>query len=179
MTTHRLAHRGPAKGAALLVGLVLLLVLTLTALIAMQLVSSQNHVANSAWSAQMSLDTGEAALSTAETALLNGTVLGNFAADAGGTYTLDPFTAPDWSLPGFAWSGTNVLAAASFANSQYPQSVANAIVEQLPSVAAPGQSLCSATYGCNGGTLKVFRVTSRAVGPDGKLVSVVQDTSVQ
>ncbi|HEU0277946.1 MAG TPA: hypothetical protein VFQ95_09015 [Rhodanobacteraceae bacterium] len=178
MTMHPFAHRRAARGAALLVGLVLLLVLTLTALIAMQLVSSQNRVASSAWAAQMSLDTGEAALSTAETALLNGTVLGNFAANAGGTYTLDPFTAPDWSLPGFTWSGTNVLTAATFANSQYPQSVADVIVEQLPTVAAPGQSLCNG-YGCNGGILQVFRVTSRAVGPDGKLVSVVQDTSVQ
>lgn len=172
-------HRRAARGAALLVGLVLLVVLTLTALIAMQLVSSQNRVASSAWSAQMSLDTSEAALSTAETALLNGTTLGNFSANSNGTYTLDPFTAPDWAQPSFAWTTTNVLTSATFTNSEYPKSVANAIVEQLPSVAAPGQSLCSQAYGCNGGTLKVFRVTSRAVGPDGKLVSVVQDTSVE
>lgn len=173
----RMPVRRAAHGAALLVGLVLLLVLTLTALIAMQLVSSQNHVASAAWSAQMSLDTGEAALSTAENSLLGGTLTGNFAADSGGTYTLNASDAPQWALSTFAWTGTNVLAADSFTNTQYPKSVANVVVEQLPSVAAPGESMCTG-YGCSGGVLKVYRVTARAVGPDGNAPTLVQDTSV-
>lgn len=170
-------HRSGHRGVALLIGLVLLIVLTIVALVAMQLVSNQNRIAGNAWGEQMSLATGEGALGNAETALLSGTL--NFAGGASGQYIFAPPTAPQWSNPAFNWNAAaNVLAGAGFTNSQYPKSSAQAIVEQLPAVAGPGQSMCVG-YNCSGGTVQVFRVTTKAVGPDGKLPAIVQDTSVQ
>lgn len=174
-------HRGQ-HGLALLIGLVFVIVLSLTALVAMQLVSNQNRVAGNAWGAEMSRATGEGALGYAETRLLNGAVLADFASNTAGAYTFNAFDVPQWAQPAstFSWTGSNVLdGGASFNNSQYPKSTAAVVIEQLPAVAAPGQSLCNSGYGCNGGILKVFRATSHAVGPDGKFPVLVQDTSVQ
>lgn len=169
-------RRGCQNGVALLIGLVLLIVLSITALVAMQLVSNQNRVAGNAWGEQMSLATGEGALGNAETQLLNGSL--NFASGTSGAYVFDWNSVPQWAQSGFAWSGTTVLAGGAYNNATYPQSIAQVVVEQLPAVAAPGQSMCASSYGCNGGTLQVFRITSHAVGPDGKLPVLLQDTSV-
>lgn len=169
---------GREDGAALLIGLVLLIVLSIVAMVAMQLVSNQNRVAANAWGAQMSLATGEGALGTAETALLNGAITEDFALNANGAYTFDWYAVPQWAQSTFVWNGSDVLAGAAYQNSQYPRSTAEVIAEQLPAVAAPGQSLCASSYGCNGGTLQVFRVTARAIGPDGKMPVLLQDTSV-
>lgn len=169
-------------GVALLIGLVLLIVLSIMAMVAMQLVSSQNRVASGAWNAQMSLATGEGALGNAETALLNGAV--SFATDADGDYVFNATEVPVWADPDFAWTGNNVVSGASFtngvafANTDYPQSKAEVVVEQLPAVVAPGQSMCVG-YSCNSGSIEVFRVTAHAVGPDGKMPVLVQDTSEQ
>lgn len=172
-------RRTGQEGVALLIGLVLLIVLSLTALVAMQLVANQNRIAANAWGSDMGRATAEAALGYSETQLLNGAVLEDFASNTNGAYTFDPFDVPQWGQPAFAWTGSNVLGGGSvFNNSQYPKSTAAVVIEQLPSVAAPGQSLCSSSYGCNGGMLQVFRVTAKAVGPDGKLPVMVQDTSV-
>jgi hypothetical protein len=130
----------------------------------------------------MARATGEGGLGFGESLLLNGAVLEDFASNTNGAYTFAPFSVPQWAQPAsvFPWTGANVLGGGSiFNNSQYPHSTAAVIVEQLPSVAAPGQSMCGSAYGCNGGITQVFRVTSRAVGPDGKLPVLVQDTSVQ
>lgn len=174
--------RTTQHGVALLIGLVLLIVLSIMAMVAMQLVSSQNRVASSAWNAQMSLATGEGALGSAETALLTGAI--SFATDADGDYVFDSTLVPVWAQTGFDWSGNNVVSGASFANgvafanTQFPQSKAEVVVEQLPAVVAPGQSMCVG-YSCNSGNIEVFRVTAHAVGPDGKLPVLVQDTSEQ
>jgi type IV pilus assembly protein PilX len=177
MNAPSLTRRSGQRGVALLIGLVLLIVLTIVALVAMQLVSNQSRVAANAWGEQMSLATGEGALGNAESQLLSGAL--NFASGTDGQYIFNPATAPQWSDPAFNWNvAANVLAGAGFANSQYPKSSAKAIVEQLPAVAGPGQSMCVG-YNCSGGTVQVFRVTVNSVGPDGKLPAIVQDTSVQ
>ncbi len=177
MTAHSFECRSGERGVALLVGLVLLIILTIAALVAVQLVSIQNRVAGNAWGEQMSLATGEGGLGTADSALLGGTL--NFASGTDGQYVFNPAALPQWSDPAFNWNLTaNVLAGYGFSNSQYPKSSAKVIIEQLPAVAAPGQSMCVG-YNCSGGTIQVFRITANAVGPDGKLPAVVQSTVVQ
>lgn len=177
MNAYTLGRRGGQRGVALLVGLVLLIVLTIVALVAVQLVSNQNRVAGNAWGEQMSLATGEGGLGTADSALLGGTL--NFASGTDGQYIFNAAAIPQWSDPAFNWNLTaNVLAGYGFANSQYPKSSAKVIVEQLPAVAAPGQSMCVG-YNCSGGTIQVSRITANAVGPDGRLPAVVQSTVTQ
>lgn len=179
MNAYSRVGRGAQRGMALVISLVLLIVLSLTALAAMKFVATQSRVASNSWNAQMSLATGEGALVTAENQLLSGVTPRDFAANAHGAYRLDWNNVPQWAQSGFAWSGSNVLPAVIFSNSLYPKSTAHVVAEQLPSVAAPGQSLCGSAYGCNGGILHVFRVTANAVGPDGKLPVLLQDTSVE
>lgn len=177
MNAHTFQRCRGERGVALLIGLVLLIVLTIVALVAVQLVSNQNRVAGNAWGEQMSLATGEGGLGTADTALLSGTL--DFASGTDGQYVFNSTAIPQWSDPAFNWNLTaNVLAGYGFTNSQYPKSAAKVIVEQLPAVAAPGQSMCVG-YNCSGGTIQVFRITANAVGPDGKLPAVVQSTTVQ
>ncbi|MGH8191068.1 MAG: pilus assembly PilX family protein [Rhodanobacteraceae bacterium] len=173
-------RRARQHGVALLVGLVLLIVLSITALVAMQLVANQNRVAGNAWGSDMGRATGEGALGYAETQLLSGTVLEDFASDTNGAYTFNSIDVPQWAQPAstFAWTGSNVLGGASvFNNSSYTKSTATVIIEQLPSVVRPGDPACTGYGACN--LTKVFRVTAKAVGPDGKLPVMLQDTSFQ
>lgn len=171
-------HRGQA-GFALFVGLVLLIVLSIIALVAMQLVANQNRLASAAWAAQMGLTTSEGALINGQNQVLNGAVLNGFSLNTNGTYTFNWSSLPQWAQPAFSWIGSGILPSGSYTNSAYSQSTAQVIIEQLPSVAAPGQSFCSSSYGCNGGILQVFRVTANGVGPDGTTPVLLQDTSVQ
>lgn len=182
MNTPSFMNRAGQNGLALLIGLVLLIVLSITALVAMQLVANQNRVAGNAWGQDMGRATGEGALGYAETQLLNGAVLEDFAANTNGAYTFDAMNVPQWAEPAstFPWTGSDVLGGGPvFNNSSYTKSTASVVAEQLPSVAKPGQSMCSSSYGCNGGLLQVFRITAKAVGPDGKLPVMLQATSVQ
>lgn len=166
-------------GVALIVSLILLLALSIGALVTMQLIANQNHVAGNSWSSQMSLATGEGALVNGEFQLLTGTAGADAAANANGSYLFNVTIAPQWAQSGFSWSGSNVLAGAGYTNSAYSASTGQVIVEQLPAVASKGHGQCYSSYGCNGGTLQVFRVTAHAVGPDGKLPALVQSTSLQ
>lgn len=167
------------RGVALIVSLILLLVLSIGALVTMQVITNQNHVAGNAWSDQMSLATGEGALVNGEMQLLTGSAGANAVANANGSYTFNAASVPQWAQAGFSWSGSNVISAATYSNSAYSASTGQVIVEQLPAVASKGHGQCYSSYGCNGGTLQVFRVTAHALGPDGKLPTLVQSTSLQ
>lgn len=161
------------RGFVLLTALVLLLVLTLAALVAMVYQANQARVAGNTANAQISFETAEGALRIAEGQLLTGAYTGVPFTTAGnnGLYLFNPLQAPLWTNPS-TWSGSGTTFASTFSglSSAAPQ----VMIEQLPSVAMPGQSLASVQYGGGVQTVNVYRITVRAVGANGKAPVMVQ-----
>ncbi len=162
-----------AGGFVLLTALVMLLVLTLAALVAIVYQANQARVAGNTANAQISFETAEGALRIAEGAMLSGqyvnvpfTVAGN-----NGLYLFDPASTPVWAASStWSSSGTTMASPYQGLSSAAPQ----VVIEQLPSVAMPGQSIASVQYGGGVQPSRVYRITARAVGANGKAPSMVQ-----
>lgn len=136
-------YRAPAqRGFVLLTALVMLLVLTLSAIVAMAMQTTQIRVAANAASAQMALAAAESALSTQDAKVLQQqysvTPLNCTAANAWSSNTCG---AP-------VWPATATTSAASTS------------IEVLPAVTRPGESAAAGTY--PGNRAPVYRITVRA-----------------
>lgn len=162
-----------STGFVLLTALVLLLVLTLAALVAMVYQANQARVAGNTANAQISFETAEGALRVAEGNLLSGvyTQIPFTLAGSNGLYLFNPAQAPMWTVAS-TWTGTGTTFPSTFQglSSAAPQ----VMIEQLPSVSMPGQSLASVQYGGGVPTVNVYRITTRAVGANGKAPVMVQ-----
>lgn len=173
MTTRAPTHGRRQAGFVLLTALVLLLALTLAALVAMVYQANQARVAGNTANAQISFETAEGALRIAEGQLLSGayTAVPFTATGNNGLYLFNPLQAPYWTNPS-TWTTSGATFPSTFTglSSAAPQ----VLIEQLPSVAMPGQSLATTQYGGGVQTVNVYRITVRAVGANGKAPVMVQ-----
>lgn len=162
---------GP-RGFVLLTALIMLLVLTLIALVAMSFEANQARVAGNTANAQISFETAEGALRIVEGNLLSSTYAANqfVLGGSNGLYLFDPTQPPVWSLSS-TWTGNNVIASGFTGQSA---TAALVVIEQLPSVSLPGQNLASIQYGGGSPPARVYRITARAVGANGKAPVLVQ-----
>lgn len=160
------------RGFVLLTALVMLLVLTLIALVAMSFEANQARVAGNTANAQIAFETAEGALRVAEGNLLSSTYAANQFVVGGtnGLYLFNPVSAPIWSQAS-TWAGTNVIVSGFTGQSA---TAALVVIEQLPSVSLPGQNLASIQYGGGSPPARVYRITARAVGFNGKAPVMVQ-----
>jgi type IV pilus assembly protein PilX len=149
-------------GAVLIIALIMLLVMTLIGISMSRAQRIEERMAQNDENHKVAVESAEAALRMAELGLLDGTY-SDFAVNATGLYHFDPavgnvYPDIDWSDEGatLSYSGPEVGAA------QPP----TFIIEQLPPVAAPGESVSECGYGCSSLPVEVFRVTSRSVGGD-------------
>ncbi len=153
------------RGSILIITIMLLLMVTVLAVGALSLNSSQTRMATNTADAQIAFQTAEGALNQVQSNLLAGNYPdASFYANTAGFYVFDPAVAPLATTVNF----TTSAAVQGFPGSS--GTAASFIIELLPSFVRPGQSMQQAT--------RVYRITSRAVGPSGgsevKLQATVQ-----
>lgn len=158
------------KGFVLIIALIFLLALSFLAMVSMEMSSTQNRLATNTSSSQISLQTAEGGLVIAQDGLLSNQYTSFAESVAGsGTYLFNSNIVPIWQNNNLSTS--NSLSANFLGNSI---SSAQFIIEQMPSVAVPGQSVSSPQYGGGTPQSRVYRITSQGYGPDGAISSKVQ-----
>lgn len=152
------------RGAVLLITIMLMLMLTVLGLGLVSLNSTQTRIATNSGDVQIAFQTAEGALNQAQSNLLAGNYsASNFLANSNGLYVFNPASAAVWNTVN--WASNSAVIQSFQGGSKAPAAY---IIEQLPSVILPGQSLKKPT--------STFRVTARAVGPSGGAPVMLQST---
>jgi len=151
------------RGAVLVVGLILLLVLTLSGVMLARMQTVEERMARNEDNHQLALQAAEGALRSVETALRANFYTG-FAFNTAGQYTLQPalggaadaLIASNWTNPAYPFLTYAGPALTAVPLAQQPTFV----IEQLPAVATSGQSLTAK------GMLPMYRIAARGFGGD-------------
>lgn len=156
------------RGSVLLITVILLLLLTVLALGAVYLNTTQTRIATNSADAQIAFQTAEGALNQAQINILAGNyTASSFATNSNGLYTFDPTSPPKWTNWTSAdWHNASLAIQSTFHGNS--SAVATYIIERLPSFIVAGQSM-------NQNTL-ALRVTVRAVGASGAVPVMLQST---
>ncbi|MHB1617039.1 MAG: pilus assembly PilX family protein [Metallibacterium sp.] len=155
------AKRTKARGFVLLTALVMLLVLTLAAIVAMAMQTTQIRVAANAESAQMALAAAEGALMTDQAAALQ---------------LQYPVTPVLCAATTASWNGTTTCGATAWPTTA-TAAVPGVAIEQLPAVTRPGESAATGTY--PGNRAPIFRITVRAANPSNQNSQAVVQSLIQ
>lgn len=167
---HLVRHR--SHGIVLPTVLIMLLVLTIASLVIVEQISSQTRMAGNAAVEQVTLQAAESGLREVVNDLNSGAISplpSAYYADAGGYYY---FLASNYSsgtpLPwkvtsNWGTSLTNTPALSCASPTSMAISLCQYMIEMLPSVRAKG-----------GSTVRVFRITVRAAGPNNQSVVMLQ-----
>ena len=158
-------------GAALLVALVMLILITLIGISAARMQTMESRMASNLQNRNLAMQSSESGLRTAEDGLAQGNYAA-FGSNTAGQYTYTPesgASAP-WYLggtftpaSGFWTTSSNVASGPTEALDSSQASVF--IIEKLPPVSIQGGSVSTAQYG-NDPRAVVYRVTSQATGGD-------------
>ena len=167
--------RRKQSGVVLFVALILLLILSLIGVTAARMETVEERMARNDDNHQIGMQAAEAALRATEGGILSG-IYSNFSSDANGLYTFN--TASGSSSVPANWSTTLGAALPAYSGpslsaiqlAQAPQ----AVIESLPPVAVPGDSIGSVQYASPTPPVTVYRVTASAVGADGTSTTTLQ-----
>lgn len=160
---NKLTFPSRQKGFILMTTLILMIMLTVLAVSQVSQNSTQTRLAANATDSEISFEKSEGALNEAINKILNHSYSSkNFLNNDNGLYIFNNNEAPIWTTVN--WDSNAVVN--SFQGSTSTR--ARYVIEQLPSVVQPGQSMKSAT--------KVFRITSRSVGANGNTSVRLQST---
>jgi type IV pilus assembly protein PilX len=164
-----IAKPSAQRGVVLFTTMMLLVMLTILALAAYALNTTQTRVATNSADSMVAYQTAEGTLAQAESALLADTYAdSSFAANSNGLYVFDPSAAPVWKDASI-WSSANAVLPGFQGGSSAPAAY---LIERLPSVSKPGSNMRTQT--------RVYRITARAVGKSGGSAVILQSTvSVQ
>ncbi|VTU22820.1 pilus assembly PilX family protein [Variovorax sp. PBL-E5] len=153
------------RGAVLLSTVMLLVMLTILALAAFSLNTTQTRVATNSADSMVAFQTAEGTLAQVENALIGGTYSdSSFAANQNGLYILDPTADPVWKNPAI-WTSTSAVLQGFQGGSNAPSAY---VIEKLPPVPKPGISTKTA--------IRVYRITVRATGKSGGSPVMLQST---
>lgn len=176
--TRGFAHlqRSSQRGVVLITAILMLLVLTVIALLAMAIPVVQTRVAANTANAQIAFATSDGTARFAQ-AVLAGAIPSkpDFLANSGGLYFFDPTLAAWWNpwLTGSAPASviTTPFSGGAVNPGQY-------IAEELHPIILPGQSAAMPGYGSGGLNPRVIRVTANAGGanPASQATELVQGT---
>jgi len=157
------------------VALIFMLVIIILGLAGSMQARLRMHVSTNSLSSQIALQSAEATLKQSFASMLSGSFdTASYSANSAGFYTLSITSAPIWqqnSNTASFWTSASNAVQSFQGNSQYPAAY---VVEKLPNTVVAGQSLGNVnSYGLvsNG---EVFRVTARAVGPQGQSPVMLQ-----
>jgi len=162
------------RGAAMVIALVMLLVLTLLATASARMTLMEERMTGNTQDRNIAFQAAEAGLRAGEDEA-QVPVLPDFDVNANGLYTpADPGDEPVWAAVDWT-DGDEVFISDDLADA--PGMLADAttsyIVEQLPRVATPGESL-AADASVDEATF--YRVTSRGIGVSGNATVTLQTT---
>lgn len=174
--SNRIKSSFPARerGAAMVIALVMLLVLTLLATASARMTLMEERMTGNTQDRNIAFQAAEAGLRAGE-GEAQVPVLPDFDVNASGLYTpADPGDAPHWELVDWTDEG-EVLVSDELADAPglLSEATVSYIVEELPRVATPGESLAAdatvdeATF---------YRVTARGVGVSGNAAVTLQTT---
>jgi type IV pilus assembly protein PilX len=158
-------------GAALMVALIMLILITLIGVSAAQMQTMEVRMAANMHNRNLALQSAESALRTAEDGLSQANYSSaQFSADTAGLYLYTPQSgagAP-WYLGGSVgssfWTTSSDVASGPVESTDSAQA-SSFIIEQLPPVARPGDALSTRQYG-NDPHAVVYRITAQATGAD-------------
>lgn len=158
------------EGFVLVTAMIFLLVLTLFALVIFSQEARQQSVSNATNNALTSFQTADGALSEAEGKLLSNQYTA-FTSNTAGQYLYNPASvqSPLWQRVSWDKPGDVIVGSFKGESSLAPRY----IIEQLPSVVVPGQSLSTQQYGTGAPLVKVYRITAKATGRDAKTSTTV------
>ncbi|MGA2398928.1 MAG: pilus assembly protein [Steroidobacteraceae bacterium] len=179
-----LKTRSQQRGVVLFVALILLLILSLLGVTAARMQTTEERMARNEDNRQIGAQAAEAALRAAEYGLTNGLYAASqFANNANGFYELNPTSgsvlqqAPPsvWNTPGATITypdPANPMPALTSlpAAAQSPKY----IIENLPAVAMPGDSINQVQYATPVSPVTVYRVTANATGADSSSTTILQ-----
>lgn len=162
--THKKARSKQENGYVLLLTLVLLVIMTALALANVSMNTTQTRIAANATDTEISLEKTEGALSGGINNLIKGTYnTTNFLQNNNGLYILNPADPPLWSTANWSSPSSVINGFQGYSTSQ-----ASYIIEQLPSIAKPGQNMKTPT--------RIYRITARAIGANGNTTVMLQST---
>jgi type IV pilus assembly protein PilX len=171
---------GRSRGAALVVSLILLLILTMIGVTVARMQTVEERMSRNETNHQLALQAAEAALRNAEAGITD-SLYGNFDANGNGMFALNPSNGSiyDQWLAGSAPSGTWLsYTAATNAGPALSNALLAAqpvyVIESLPPVAIPGDSLANVQFGSATPPINIYRITARATGGDATSNSTVQ-----
>ena len=169
-----LANRSRQDGIVLFVALILLVILSLIGVTAARMQTVEERMARNEDNRQTGAQAAEAALRSAEANILQGIWnAAQFAADANGLYDLNATAGSvvptiNWQTQAIAYAGPNLSAIQS--NARNPVY----IVESLPPVAIPGDSIGQVQYAAPTTPVAVYRITAVGQGADGTSTTMLQ-----
>jgi type IV pilus assembly protein PilX len=172
------------RGVVLFVALILLLILSVLGVTAARMQTTEERMARNEDNRQIGAQAAEAALRSAEAGLSNGLYgASQFSGNTNGFYELNPAigsvlqqAAPSvWSTAGATITypdPANPMPALSAlpAAAQSPKY----IIENLPAVAMPGDSINQVQYATPVSPVTVYRVTANASGADSSSTTILQ-----
>jgi type IV pilus assembly protein PilX len=165
MTSH---HRPKQTGMVLFVALILLVILSLLGVTAARMQTVEERMARNEDNRQTGAQAAEAALRNAEAGLLAG-LFSNFAANTNGLYDLAPSAGS--VVSGINWPAAAAPAVLTYAGPNLNAIPTNArlpkyVIESLPPVAVPGESINQVQYAAPTTPVAVYRVTANGQGAD-------------
>lgn len=149
------------KGFVLVTAMVFLLVLALFGLVIFSQEARQKSMSHATGDALTSFETADGAINEAEGHLLSNQY-NNFVGNTAGQYVYNPESVKDPLWQTISWSDGSSVITGSFKGES--SLAPKYIIEQLPSVVVPGQSLSNQQYGTGAPLVKVYRITARATG---------------
>ena len=172
------------RGIVLFVALILLLILSLLGVTAARMQTTEERMARNEDNRQIGAQAAEAALRAAEAGLTNGLYSASqFANNTNGFYQLNAATGSVLQgPPALNWNAAG--AAITYPDPANPMPPLTAlpsaaqspkyIIENLPAVAMPGDSINQVQYANPVSPVTVYRVTATATGADGSTTTQLQ-----
>lgn len=172
--SHSLNSRSRQSGVVLFVALILLLILSLIGVTAARMQTVEERMARNEDNHQLAAQAAEAALRSAEGGLLSG-IYTNFAANNNGLYELTAsngsvVSTMNWSSPTAVLPYAGPPLASVPTGAQAPKFV----IESLPPVAMPGDSINQVQYSAPTTPVAVYRVTATGQGADNSSTTTIQ-----
>ena len=172
------------RGVVLFVALILLLILSLLGVTAARMQTTEERMARNEDNRQIGAQAAEAALRAAEAGLTNGLYgPSQFANNTNGFYELNPATGSVLQgPPAFNWNAAG--SAITYPDPANPMPALTSlpaaaqspkyIIENLPAVAMPGDSIGQVQYASPVSPVTVYRVTANATGADSSSTTILQ-----
>jgi type IV pilus assembly protein PilX len=155
----------------LFVALILLLILSLLGVTAARMQTVEERMARNEDNRQLGSQAAEAGLRGAEVGLLTG-IYNDFAANANGLYA--PLLANGSPISTLNWNTALPYAGPPLAALPAASQTPKFVIENLPSVAAPGDDISVASLNPSSPPVTVYRVTAQGVGADGTSTTTLQ-----